>query len=83
VIWFFTRADEAMRVVTRFDQSAQEYIVEVEWPARQSVVERYADYSAFNQRVQQLHVELLESRWVQNGQPSLIADGWRGPISSE
>jgi hypothetical protein len=81
VIWFFQRADAEMRVVTRFDQMAGEYVVEVEWPERDKVIERYADYDAFNQRVQRLHTELLESRWIQHGTPALIADGWRGPTS--
>jgi hypothetical protein len=82
VIWFFQRAGSAMRVVTRFDQIAGEYVVEVEWSDRDTTVERYAEYEAFNQRVQRLHTELLEGRWLQHGTPTLIRDGWRGPTSS-
>ena len=70
-----------MRVITRFDKSSEEYVVEIEWPQRDTVVERYHDYTAFNQRVQKLHIELLESRWEQHGMPSVMADGWRGPTS--
>jgi hypothetical protein len=82
VIWFFQRAGAEMRVVTRFDQTSGDYVVEVEWPDRDRTSERFADYDAFNQRVQRLHAELLESRWMQNGTPALISDGWRGPSSS-
>ncbi len=70
-----------MRVVTRFDQHAGAYVVEIESSARDKVVENYAEYADFNQRVQRLHLELLESRWVQQGAPELITDGWRGPTS--
>jgi hypothetical protein len=82
VIWFFQRAGAEMQVVTRFDQSSGDYIVEVAWPDRDKTIERYAEYEAFNRRVQRLHTELLESRWLQNGTPALISDGWRGPSSS-
>jgi hypothetical protein len=82
VIWFFQRAGAEMRVVTRFDQTAGDYVVELEWPDRDKAIERYVDYEAFNQRVQRLQTELLESRWSQNGQPAFISDGWRGPTSS-
>jgi hypothetical protein len=82
VIWFFERAGAEMRVVTRFDQTTSAYVVEVEWPDRDRTIERYVDYDAFNQRVQRLHMELLESRWMQDGAPAFISDGWRGPTSS-
>lgn len=81
MIWFFHRAGAEMRVVTRFDQTSGEYVVEVEWPGRDKVLERYTDYDAFNQRVQRLHMELIESRWTQHGTPAIITDGWRGPTS--
>lgn len=71
-----------MRVVTRVDQTSGDYVVEVEWPDRDKTIERYADHEAFSQRVQRLHMELLESRWMQDGTPSFISDGWRGPTSS-
>ena len=82
MVWFFQRAGLEMRIVTRFDRSSREYVVEVEWPNRPAAIERYADYEAFNSRVQKLQVELLESRWEPHGMPALIADGWRGPTSS-
>jgi hypothetical protein len=82
VIWFFQRAGIEMRVVTRFDQHAGDYVVEVEWPDKDKAIERYGDYDTFNQRVQRLQLELLESRWMQNGTPALLSDGWRGPTSS-
>jgi hypothetical protein len=81
MIWFFQRAGAEMRVVTRFDQTSGEYVVEVAWPGRDTAIERYTDYDAFNQRVQRLHKELMESRWIQHGTPAIISDGWRGPTS--
>ena len=70
-----------MRVITRFDRASDEYVVEVEWPDRDKSVERFADYDAFNSRVQGLHIELIESSWMQQGAPGLLKDGWRGPTS--
>jgi hypothetical protein len=72
-----------MRVVTRFDNVAAEYVVEVEWPDRDPVVERYTDYGLFNDRVQRLQIELVESQWQQSGTPEVMGDGWRGPLSRE
>ncbi|HUE87289.1 MAG TPA: hypothetical protein VMO26_14540 [Vicinamibacterales bacterium] len=82
MIWFFERAGVEMRVVTRVDQRAGDYVVEVEWPDQDKTVERYVEYDDFNRRVQQLHIELLERRWVQQGTPTVLTDGWRGPSSS-
>jgi hypothetical protein len=81
MVWFFARSGQELRVVTRFDSRANEYVVEIEWPGRDTILERYADYAVFNARVQRLHLELLESRWTQNGSPALIEGGWRGPTS--
>lgn len=81
MIWFFQRAGEELRVVTRFDRSSNEYVVGVEWPDQPPQEERYSDYAAFNRRVQDLHGQLLESAWLQSSAPELLQDGWRGPIS--
>jgi hypothetical protein len=81
VVWFFQRAGAEMRVVTRFDQMTGDYVVEVQWPGQANAIERYSDYDAFNQRVQRLHSELMESRWIQLGMPARLKDGWRGPTS--
>ena len=72
-----------MRVVTRFEQSSREYVVEVEWPERATTIERFTDHAAFNERVQRLHMELLESQWEQDGGPAILADGWRGPGTTQ
>ena len=70
-----------MRIVTRFDGGSAEYIVEIQVAGRDTKEERYTDFDGFNRRVQKLQTELLESRWVQNGTPAIMRDGWRGPTS--
>ena len=81
VVWFFQRAGSELRVVTRFDRSSEEYVVEIEWPDGERRTERFADVEAFDIRIRQLHMELVDGRWRQQGAPALLPDGWRGRMS--
>ena len=78
MVWLFERNDEVVKIETRYDSSAEAYVLRLVWADGRESTEQYADASAFDARTLALERELMESRWVQQGGPRLQADGWRG-----
>jgi hypothetical protein len=82
MVWFYKRADGALRIETRFDSATNEYVLEVAWPGRPVVTERVSDTAAFDSRVLALERQLEEENWQQVGSPEILPHGWRGVISN-
>jgi hypothetical protein len=80
VIWTFERAEEVLRVETRIDNATGEYLIVTTWAERPPEVERFRDHGVFQLRVRALEAQLLADKWSQVGNPSILSDGWRGPI---
>jgi hypothetical protein len=51
MVWFYKRSDGDLRIETRFDSSTEEYVLEVAWPGRPVMTERFTDTVAFETRV--------------------------------
>ena len=79
MVWLFERDHEVARVETRFDKNIDAYVLRIVWAHGMESTERFADTAAFDARMQLLERQLTESRWVQQGGPTLQPDGWRGP----
>jgi predicted Zn-dependent peptidase len=80
MIWLFERGDRVARLITRFDQTAAEYILEMEWSDGLATTERFADLSAFQSRILTLEKQLVSEEWKQaTGSPELIAADWWKP----
>ncbi len=80
MIWLFARGSEVLRLETRIDNASGEYILVSTWTDAPPRVERFLDYDAYDARVRELEARLAEEHWLQVGSPTILADGWRGPI---
>jgi hypothetical protein len=81
MVWFYKRSGEALRIETRFDSATNEYVLDVAWPGRPVVTERFGDTRAFEARVLALEQALEEEHWQQAGGPEILPHGWRGPVT--
>lgn len=81
MVWFYKRSNEDLRVETRFDSVTSEYVLEVAWPGRPAITERFRNTAAFETRVLALERELDEEHWQQAGSPEILPHGWRGPVT--
>ena len=80
MVWLYERRDGALRIETRFDSTTKEYVLQVEWPGRPLVTERFADRVAFEERVLALERRLEAEHWKQVGNPEILPHGWQGPV---
>ena len=81
MVWFYKRSDGDLRIETRFDSVADEYVLEVAWPGRPVMTERFTDTAAFETRVLALERQLDQEHWQQVGSPEILPHGWRWDIT--
>jgi hypothetical protein len=79
MIWLYARGNEALRLETRFDQEANEFVLVVVRSDQRTEVHRFSDQTTFEARLRSLEEELAEARWCQVGSPRIVLDGWKGP----
>jgi hypothetical protein len=77
MIWFFSREDEQLRVETRYDNEAQDYVLVVHWPGGRTQTERFSTESQFRHRVHQLQQYIDGDGWSSSRPPEITRDGWR------
>lgn len=80
MIWLFERGAEVLRLETRVDNTSGEYVLVSTWTEGASEIERFRDYAAYEARIHALEARLAAEHWVQVGSPTILSDGWRGPI---
>ena len=81
MVWFYKRSDDDLRIETRFDSITTEYVLEVVWPGRPVMTERFTDTAAFETRVLALERQLDHELWQQVGGPEILPHGWRWDIT--
>jgi heme-degrading monooxygenase HmoA len=81
MIWFFERGQEVVRVETRVDNSTREYVLVIWWADRAAETERFQTREAFDTRIKQLEERLMTENYAQARRPTILAEGWRGPVS--
>jgi hypothetical protein len=80
MIWLFERGDRVARLVTRFDPTSTEYVLETQWSDGLLSTERFFDVAAFQRRILALERQLLSEEWTQAGDsPTLIVGDWWKP----
>ena len=79
MIWLFERGNDVVRLETRVDASG-EYVLITTWADREPTVERFHDHAEYDARIRTLEGQLAADHWLQVGSPTILADGWRGPI---
>ena len=65
MVWFFSRDTNELRVETRYDNDAAEYVLIVHWPGGRHQTERFSTLAEFRDRV----VELQHAIEVEDGCP--------------
>jgi hypothetical protein len=82
MVWLFERDAEIVRLVTRYEESAKQYTVVIEWTDGTSERESFTDLVTFHWRILSLERQLAAEHWtLRAGSPQILADGWRGPMS--
>jgi hypothetical protein len=76
MIWFFSRDDEGLRIETRFDNEAEDYVVVAHWPDGRSQTERFRLESEFRSRVRDLQRDIEDDGWASTGSPQFLLEGW-------
>lgn len=82
MIWLFERGDEVLRLETRIDNASGEYVLVSTWADSAPRIERFHDYAEYQARLLALEGQLAVDHWTQVGSPTILSDGWRGPLSN-
>ena len=82
MVWFFDREQESLRVETRYDNDASEFVVVVRYPDGSDRTERFATLEDFRRWVDAFDRVMREQHWASRkaGRSScLMAGRTRGP----
>jgi hypothetical protein len=63
MIWFFRGSVGALQIETRIDPVTKDYILQIEWPGRPVVIERFRDRRSFEARVLAIEGQLTAEQW--------------------
>lgn len=77
MLWFFSRDTNELRVETRYDNGAAEYVLVVHWPDGRRQTERFSTPADFRERVVELQHTIEVEGWLSSGSPQILRDGWR------
>lgn len=80
MIWLFERGADVLRLETRVDNASGEYVLVSTWTEGPPQVERFRDFGTYEARILALEAKLAAEQWLQVGSPTILFDGWRGPI---
>jgi len=79
MIWLFERAEQIVKLETRYDKKRKEYSVAIMRPDAVPEIERYAIFTEFHARILALEQQLESDHWRQTGRPTVIPSDWCGP----
>ena len=77
MIWLFERAEETLEVETHYEAATGEYLLTVKRPDGSQQTERFLHVATFRDRLERLETMLDREKWVPNGAPSPLHDGWK------
>ena len=78
MLWTYARGAQSLRLETRFDNDAQEFVLIIHSQGdSQPRVERFKGTASFRQRLAELESELELEQWLLHGPPALLRDGWK------
>ena len=76
LLWFYKRNHHLLRLETRYDNDTQECIGAVAHPDGRRQTERFSTLEAFRAWLIAVERELVNERWLLNGTPHILSDGW-------
>jgi hypothetical protein len=77
MLWMFERDNESLRLETRYDNDAAEFVLVMHRFDGSQQVERFKKESAFRGRLEALERQLDADDWRSVGSPVMLRDGWR------
>jgi YD repeat-containing protein len=77
MVWFFSRDEKDLRIETRYDNDAADYVLVVHWPDGRVQTEHFSTASQFRVRLIELQKYIEDEGWRSSRSPEIIADGWR------
>jgi hypothetical protein len=82
MIWFFHRGTAELRLETRFDSAAGDYVAVLHFPDGTQHSDRFSDEHTFRVYLFDLERRLAGERWRQDRRPIFLPDGWQNPPSA-
>jgi len=76
MLWFYERNDDCLRVETKYDREASEYVVMVRYADGREQIQRFAETVAFRVWLESLERTLQKERWTLRGGPEILPGGW-------
>ena len=76
MLWFFRRQEESLRLETRYDNKASEYVAVVRWPDGRQQTEQFTKGEAFRAWLAAFEDALDGEFWSRDRSPVVLPDGW-------
>ena len=76
MLWFFEREHDSVRLETRYDNDAAEYVAVVTYPDGREETERFPEADLFRRWLEAWQRTLELDHWSRRGPPIVLPDGW-------
>jgi hypothetical protein len=76
MLWFFDRADESLRLETRYDNDTSEFVVVVSYADGSQLAERFSALEDFRSWLVAFERILQEQQWTGRTGPVILPYGW-------
>lgn len=76
MVWFYTRDQDSLCIETRYDNHTLEYVGILKRPTGEKETHRFPTAKAFREWLVSLDHRLIAERWLQNGPPHILPNGW-------
>lgn len=77
MVWFYTRDRQSLTLETRYDNTTNEFVAVLTGLAGSPITKRFASSEAFQEWIDTIEHDLTAGKWVANGPPHILPDGWR------
>jgi hypothetical protein len=76
MLWFFDRDQESIRLETRYDNEAGQFVGEVRYPDGREETQRFAEREMLNAWLVTFERTLTMEHWINHGGPIILPYGW-------
>jgi hypothetical protein len=76
MLWLYERDNESIRLETRYDNDARDYVVVVHYPDGRELIERFRTPEACREWLMSLENNLDDGHWIRRGPPIILPEGW-------
>ena len=76
MVWFYHRDDARLRLETRYDNAAAEYVTVLHHPDGRRETRRFATGDGLREWLADQEQRLAGERWTLDGPPEILLEGW-------